>query len=106
MQERILQGRGQQGARSSATQDSDLVSAVASSNVLRVQKDHTPNHSTSSEHAASVLEVVLQHLASLMQERLLAAQMLLPDVPLVSATRTEQELEHESAAGKGTQQVE
>lgn len=103
MQERIVQGRGQQGARSSAVQDSDLVSAVASSNVLRVQRDHKlhkHDHCTGSEHATAVLEVVLQHMASLMQERLLAAQMLLPDIPLVSAVRTEQQLEHASAAGK------
>jgi hypothetical protein len=86
-------------------QDGDLVSALASTNVLGVQRDHkmhNRNHGTGTEHATAVLEVVLQHMTSLMQERLLAAQMLLPDIPLVSATRSQQELEHASAAaGKG-----
>lgn len=72
--------------------------ALADSSVQHVQQKQVPSIQASS-HGAAVLGVVVQHWQQLMQERLNAAQMLLPDIPLVSEARTPQQVEELQATG-------
>lgn len=97
-----MRNRGLEGTSSSTMQGSCMVSAVTSSSVACVQQEQQlQRHSgrAGSEHAVAVLEVVQQHWQALMQERIVAAQMLLPDIPLVSAPRSTSEMEELHAAG-------
>jgi hypothetical protein len=80
----------------------NLVSAVTSSSVLQAQHEQQLQQRstrTGPAHARAVLDVLLQHWHTLMQERLLAAQMLLPDIPLVCAARTDEELASQHLGG-------
>lgn len=96
-QERIIQGRGAVTASHTTTCDSKLVAALTSSSVLKVQRQQaTLQQATRAPHAGAVLDVLLQHWQKLMQERLHAAQMLLPDIPLASAPRSQLEVDDNS----------
>lgn len=89
-----MQGRGR--ANSSVPAPSlNLVSAVTSNSVLQAQHEQQLKQRSRHKglpHAGAVLDVLLQQWHSLMQERLLAAQMLLPDIPLVCAPSTDSKL--------------
>lgn len=102
-QARIVATRGSQGCSSEGVDlhTRNLVAGLTDSSVLRTQQKaaqqhQQPNHAP---HAAAVLEVVVQHWQRLMQGRLDAAQMLLPDVPLVSAARTAEQQQVLQATG-------
>lgn len=87
-----------QGSSADLQQTRKLVYALADSSVQHVQQKQVPSIQASS-HGAAVLGVVVQHWQQLMQERLNAAQMLLPDIPLVSEASTPQQVEELQATG-------
>lgn len=92
-----MHNRGRKGNSSSTVQCSQLVSAVTSSSVMHAQQKQQMQGR--SGHAIAVLKVVQQHWQTLMQERIVAAQMLLPDIPLVSEPRSLSEMEELHATG-------
>ena len=94
------------GAGVAACTSTNAVAALTSSSVLQVQ--HQQNLQRLAQQQAdgnasvssAVLEVLLRQWGRLMQERIHAAQMLLPDVPLVAAARTPDELDSMQTGGE------
>jgi len=88
VQECIIRGRGH--ADPATVRGSGLLGSLTSSSVLHVQRQQ--NSAGNAMAPNIVLEAVQQEWQKLMQERLHAAQLLLPDIPLVAAPRSLNEL--------------